>query len=190
VADKADKGGKKSKSKKDHAAKDAARIAKEGAGKAAKHPDAEGSPRILPPDPVGTYADGTPFDRITYLEAKLILKPEFLTSGRSFRAFGRMVQETARLTGVGFIPDARTERPPESREILFADTPDFRLYKNAFILRRRIELANPRQHFSRQWRLGGHVEFVEVAPHMGPTERQPHRGVGDGQLGLVDLLRY
>ena len=141
MADKAEKGGKKSKSKKpkkDHDGKDAAKTVKKGAGKAAKRPDAEASPRILPPDPVGTYADGTSFDRITYLEAKLILKPDFFTSGRSFRAFGRMVQETARLTGVGFIPDARTELPPESREIVFGDTPDFRLYNNAFILRRRI----------------------------------------------------
>ena len=141
MADRAEKGGKKSKNKKikkDRAGKDASKIEKKGAGKAAKRPDAEATPRILPPDPVGTYADGTSFDQITYLEAKLILKPDFFTSGRSFRAFGRMVQETARLTGVGFIPDARTELPPESREIVFGDTPDFRLYKNAFILRRRI----------------------------------------------------
>jgi len=151
LADKAEHRGKKlKKAKGKHADVDASKkmdasknkkmdaAKKKAAAKMAKHARDDDSPPILAPDPVGTYDDGTPFDQITYLEAKLILKPDFFTSGRSFRAFGRMVQDTARLTGVGFIPDARTELPPESREIVFGDTPDFRLYKNAFILRRRI----------------------------------------------------
>ena len=51
------------------------------------------------------YADGTAFDEITYLEAKLILKPDRFTSVDSFRQFGALVQRTAARTGVGFIPD-------------------------------------------------------------------------------------
>jgi hypothetical protein len=84
------------------------------------------------------YADGKPFDQIQYLEAKLILKPEPFTSVQSFRDFGRIVQRTAKKLEVGFIADANAERRPEIREIVFGDTPDFRLYNNAFILRRRI----------------------------------------------------
>ena len=87
---------------------------------------------------IGRYADGAAFDEITYLEAKLILKPDRFTSVDSFRQFGALVQRTAARTGVGFIPDPQSSQRPEVREILFFDTPDFRLYNNAFILRRRV----------------------------------------------------
>jgi len=84
------------------------------------------------------YADGAPLDRITYLEAKLILKPDRFTSVQAFLDFGKIVQRTAKKAGVGFIADAESGLRPQIREITFADTSDFRLYNNAFILRRRI----------------------------------------------------
>src|SRR5690348_14848753 len=40
----------------------------------------------------GTYADGQPLDEVTYLEAKLILKPDQFTSVQSFRDFGKIVK--------------------------------------------------------------------------------------------------
>ena len=86
----------------------------------------------------GHYEDGAPFDQITYLEAKLILKPERFTSVESFRQFGALVQRIAARAGVGFIPDPQASLRPEVREILFFDTPDYALYNNAFILRRRV----------------------------------------------------
>ena len=89
-----------------------------------------------------TYADGAPLDRIQYLEAKLILKPDRFTSVESFRDFGRLVQQTAKKAGAGYIADAKTGMRPEIREIIFLDTPDFRLYNNAFILRRRISYVD------------------------------------------------
>ena len=82
------------------------------------------------------YADGVPFDEITYLEAKLILKPDRFGSVKDFRAFGKIVKTTAKQTGVGFTP-ARADAP-EVREITFFDTPGFDFYNNAFILRRRV----------------------------------------------------
>jgi len=85
-----------------------------------------------------TYADGKPLDNITYLEAKLILKPDPFTSVDVFRDFGKLVQKVAKRTGIGFVTDPETGRRPQIREITFGDTPDFRLYNNAFILRRRI----------------------------------------------------
>ena len=85
-----------------------------------------------------TYADGTPLDKINYLEAKLILKPDPFNSVEAFRDFGKIVQKIARKNGVGFTTDPNSQRRPEIREITFGDTPDFRLYNNAFILRRRI----------------------------------------------------
>jgi hypothetical protein len=86
----------------------------------------------------GGYADGAPFDKVQFLEAKLILKPDRFTSVKSFRDFGKIVAKTAKKVGVGMIPDPRTDLRPEVREIVFVDTSDFRLYNNAYILRRRI----------------------------------------------------
>lgn len=54
---------------------------------------------ITPPSDA-RYGDGAPFDEITYLEAKLILKPDRFASVKDFRAFGKIVKKT----GVGFTP--------------------------------------------------------------------------------------
>jgi len=88
------------------------------------------------------YADGHPLDTVTYLEAKLILSPERFTSAQSFRDFGKIVKQTAKKVGVEFSSVPETNGPPEVREIIFLDTPDFRLYNNAFILRRRISYVD------------------------------------------------
>jgi hypothetical protein len=88
------------------------------------------------------YADGTPLDRVQYLEAKLILKPDRFKSVESFRDFGRIVRRVAKRAGVGFIGDKRASLSPEVREIIFMDTPDFALYRNAFILRRRVSYVD------------------------------------------------
>jgi hypothetical protein len=84
------------------------------------------------------YADGSPLDDITYLEAKLILKPDRFTSVKALRRFGKIVQKTAAAMNLGFTLDPEFDLPPKIREIVFADTPDFALYGSAFILRRRI----------------------------------------------------
>jgi hypothetical protein len=91
---------------------------------------------------IETYANGQSFDKVTYLEGKLILKPDRFTSVQSFRDFGKLVKQTAKKVGVGYISDANSERRPEIREITFGDTPDYRLYNNAFILRRRISYVD------------------------------------------------
>jgi hypothetical protein len=95
-------------------------------------------PTSTSPQAAAVYADGAPLDKVTYLEAKLILKPDRFTSVQSFRDFGKIVKETAKRLGVGFIADPEADQRPEIREIIFGDTQDFRLYNNAFILRRRI----------------------------------------------------
>jgi hypothetical protein len=89
--------------------------------------------------PKEAYSDGHPQDVIQYLEAKLILKPDRFTSVEGLREFGKIVARTTKqVEKVEFIPDAKAGQRPEIREIIFLDTPDFRLYNNAFILRRRI----------------------------------------------------
>jgi hypothetical protein len=72
------------------------------------------------PGSASTYADGTALDRVQYLEAKLILKSDRFTSVQSFRDFGKIVQRTAKKTGVGFIGDPDAGLRPEIREILFS----------------------------------------------------------------------
>ena len=99
-------------------------------------------PVVTEPGDGAAYADGAPLDRVQYLEAKLILKPDRFTSVQAFRDFGKIVQRTAKKLGVGFIADEKSGLRPEVREITFADTPDFRLYNNAFILRRRISYVD------------------------------------------------
>ena len=89
-----------------------------------------------------TYTDGHPLHQIHYLEAKLILKPDRFTSVESFRDFGRIVKRAAKETDVKFIAEPEGGQRPDIREILFLDTPDFRLHNNAFILRRRISYVD------------------------------------------------
>lgn len=88
------------------------------------------------------YSDGHPLDQIQYWEAKLILKPDRFTSVESFRDFGKLVKRSAKNLKVGFTDDPEAGRRPEIREIMFGDTPDCRLYNNAFILRRRISYVD------------------------------------------------
>jgi len=86
----------------------------------------------------GQYHDGSPLDDIQFLECKLILTTEHFTSVKGFQRYSKLVARAAEECGVGF--DIRESRgaKPEIREVLFLDTRHFRLYNNAFILRRRI----------------------------------------------------
>lgn len=86
----------------------------------------------------GAYSDGSPFDEVQYLECKLILKPDRFVSAKVFFDYGKLMAETAAKFGIGF-SDKGIVLKPELREVLFLDTADFRLYNNAFILRRRIK---------------------------------------------------
>jgi len=81
-------------------------------------------------------------DRVRYLEAKLILRPERFTSVDSFRYFEKLVRRTAKALDVGYVQGADATRRPSIREITFGDTSDMRLYQHAFILRRRISYVD------------------------------------------------
>ncbi|MFO1072771.1 MAG: hypothetical protein U1E17_08845 [Geminicoccaceae bacterium] len=83
------------------------------------------------------YEDGTLFDEIHYLECKLILKPERFTSAQAFRDYAALVRQVAAAVGVGLDESGVAGMRPSLREVAFLDTADFRLYNNAFILRRR-----------------------------------------------------
>jgi hypothetical protein len=86
----------------------------------------------------GHYSDGHPLDDVHYLEVKAILKGEKFNSVQDFHRFGELVAKTAKKCDVGFDTSEFEGYKPQIREVLFLDTKDFRLYNNAFILRRRI----------------------------------------------------
>ncbi len=90
----------------------------------------------------GHYADGAPFRTPQYLACKVILKADRFTSPKVFQDFGRVVQDTAHEFGIGVLTKPFVGAKPAIREVLFLDTPDFRLYKRSFILRRRIRFEN------------------------------------------------
>lgn len=91
------------------------------------------------PAPIpGKYGDGHPLDEVEYFECKIILKPDRFTSVQSFLDFGKLVRRAAEECAVDLSTSRCAGQKPRIREVVFLDTGDFRLYNNAFILRRRI----------------------------------------------------
>jgi hypothetical protein len=86
----------------------------------------------------GIYADGLPLHEVHYLCCKLVLRPNHFRSRASLFDFEKVLRKPARRHGVMFAAGDFAEDPIQIREVLFVDTEDFRLYNNAFILRRRI----------------------------------------------------
>jgi hypothetical protein len=116
--------------------------------KAAKVPPAKVTPKKEPVTPswvgrvpqlkAGIYADGMPIHAPEYICCKLILRPNKFHSRQSFFDFGKVFKEPAKEHGVKYSIAGFDAQPVKLREVVFIDTDDFRLYNNAFILRRRI----------------------------------------------------
>lgn len=100
------------------------------------------SPGLLPAVKPGQYEDGTPLHQLQYLECKLILKTDQFTSPAGFRQYARLVAQAAKECDVGFDTRAAKGTRPAIREVMFLDTEDFRLYNDAFILRRRVRFED------------------------------------------------
>jgi hypothetical protein len=94
--------------------------------------------RRVPELKPGKYADGLPLHEVRYLECKLILRPNHFVSRDSFWDFAKVMKRPAAEHDVRFSTEEFLDAPLQVREVLFLDTRDFRLYNNAFILRRRI----------------------------------------------------
>src|SRR5262245_38349716 len=86
----------------------------------------------------GHYTDGHPLDEVHYLECKIILKPDRFTSLKTFLEYSKLMRRAAAATDVGLSTAHLAGQRPHIREVVFLDTADYRLYRNAFILRRRI----------------------------------------------------
>ncbi len=101
-------------------------------------PDKPSRPERVPDLKPGKYSDGHPLDDVQYLECKIILKPERFVSRKNFWDFAKLLHPTAKQYDVSFSTEGMEDSRPQIREVLFVDTKDYRLYNNAFILRRRI----------------------------------------------------
>jgi len=113
-------------------------MAKKASGPAPVKKSPEPKARRVPELKPGKYADGLPFHEVQYLECKLILRPNHFTSRKSLWDFAKVMKKPAAQNGVKFSADEFIDAPLQIREVLFMDTADFRLYNNAYILRRRI----------------------------------------------------
>src|SRR5262245_3075904 len=101
-----------------------------------------GTSTLVATAPAATPANGRIANGLTHFGFKILLKPDRFTSIRGFREFGRLVRRTARYLDTEFQTDSKLHHRPRVREVLFLDTPDFRLYNNGFILRRRISYVD------------------------------------------------
>lgn len=90
----------------------------------------------------GQYADGSALDDVQYLECKLILKTDEFTSPKGFKKYAKLVAKAAAECGVKFDTSSADGTRPAIREVMFLDSEDFRLYNNAFILRRRVRFED------------------------------------------------
>jgi hypothetical protein len=102
----------------------------------------DATPRSRPARKRRRYSDGHPLDHVQYVESKLILRGDRFTSVDSFDDFARLVKRTAKEADIDFSRKAFRDAKPRIREVLFLDTPDFRLYNNAFILRKRTDYVD------------------------------------------------
>lgn len=98
----------------------------------------EGRKRYVPQIVQGVYEDGKPLHELQYLAIKMILHGDRFTSSESLRSFGLLVAKAAKNSDVDYDTEKFEGSKPRIREVLFLDTPDFLLYKNGFILRRRF----------------------------------------------------
>lgn len=82
------------------------------------------------------YEPIVPSDQIQYREYKLLLKPGLFPDEKAFHKFWKLAHHAAKSIGIKL---SKIDDPlkPHIREVLFYDTPHFKLYNHAFILRKR-----------------------------------------------------
>src|SRR5271169_1563531 len=78
-----------------------------------------------------------PHDPLQYREYKLLLRADRFTHSQQFHKFWKITRRVAKSLGIAI---RKRGKPMEThlREVIFFDTPKFRLYNNGFMLRRRM----------------------------------------------------
>jgi hypothetical protein len=75
-------------------------------------------------------------DQIQYREYKLMLNPDRFHDEKAFHKFFKLAHRAAKSLGVRFDKIGDSFKPHQ-REVVFYDTPHFKLYNHGFILRKR-----------------------------------------------------
>jgi hypothetical protein len=88
-----------------------------------------------------------PEAQIHYREYKLLLKPERFADEEGFHKFYKHVHHVAK--GMGVHLEKSEKHEPHIREVVFYDTPHFKLYTDGFILRKRtfFKKGHPEPNF-------------------------------------------
>jgi len=89
---------------------------------------------------VQTVKPGVPVmvaDPVTFREYKMLLRSEHFIKPAQFHQFWKITRQSAKAVGIEV---SKVGKPVEThlREVLFFDTPKFRLYNHGFMLRRRM----------------------------------------------------
>ena len=82
------------------------------------------------------YEPIVPSDQIQYREYKLLLKPDRFPDEKSFHKFWKLAHHAAKSIGIK-ISKIGEALKAHQREVVFYDTPHFKLYNHGFILRKR-----------------------------------------------------
>lgn len=107
-------------------------------------------------------------EQIHYREYKLLLKPERFADEEGFHKFYKHVHHVAKGMGIDFEKSAKHE--PHVREVVFYDTPHFKLYTDGFILRKRtfFKKGRPEPNFELTIRYRHPEAAVAAAVDMRP----------------------
>ena len=82
------------------------------------------------------YEPIVPSDQIQYREYKLLLKPDRFPDEKSFHKFWKLAHHAAKSIGIKLSKIDEAVKAHQ-REVVFYDTPHFKLYNHGFILRKR-----------------------------------------------------
>jgi hypothetical protein len=123
-------------------------------------------------------------DVVHYREYKILLQPDRFTSKNGFIEFWELASKTLRKLGLKVETDPHIFHS-QVREVLFYDTPEFDLYNNHFILRKRT-------FYDEGWPRPGHeLTFKYRAPELkdaAAVDVRPHLGGHDEIKFKEELL--
>jgi hypothetical protein len=94
------------------------------------------------------YEPIVPSDQIQYREYKLLLKPDRFPDEKSFHKFWKLAHHAAKSIGIKITKIGEALKAHQ-REVVFYDTPHFKLYTDGFILRKRtfFKKGHPEPNF-------------------------------------------
>src|SRR5208337_259984 len=88
------------------------------------------------PESSKLYEPIVPSDQIQFREYKLLLRPELFPDEKAFHKFWKLAHHAAKSLGIK-LGKMDESIKAHQREVVFYDTPHFKLYNHGFILRKR-----------------------------------------------------